>query len=379
MNSPTEIEPEAIVEEIFELKVRPGKKNDRAQGRIKLRFYYSCIGETRPNTGLDHHFLYEEFIPHFQTGDLVAYSEYGLLAAAQKLVTNNKFSRLGIVLRLANKWTQKEELYVLEVTRNIDNFLDAYRETATNGVSLFRFFERIHHIHAHSVWWIPMKKLLSESAKAKMVEHIWQTHAHLTQDNIGQMTTISYPTVTAFLDDRFGIGTKFHCDVTETSTPGIVAACLVQAGITIENRGTDMTCSELSKLAAFQDPILLRCGLGAVPSSSVPSRESSSLAASSGSPGIYGPPLMMVPPGASMMGPPVMPPGGPMMVPPGAMMGAPGGMMLPPHMIPPGGMMPPEMPGMMMLPPHMLSGAMGPMMTAGGPAPRPAGPFGPAT
>src|SRR3989338_1435709 len=71
INDPSLLEPELVVEEYMELKVRPGKKNDRAQGRLKVRLYYSTSPESRPTTSIDQHFSYDEFAPHFQTGDLV--------------------------------------------------------------------------------------------------------------------------------------------------------------------------------------------------------------------------------------------------------------------------------------------------------------------
>lgn len=259
VNDPALLEPEMIVEEYIDLKVRPGKKNDRAQGRLKVRMYYSTSPETRPSTSVEQHFYYDEYTPHFQTGDLVAYCEYGLLGACQKVATNNKVSRVGVLLRLANKWTQKEELYVLEVSRNIDGFLDAYRETATNGLSIFRFFERLHQVHAHAVYWVPLRRLLDERAKAKMVEHIWTLHAQITCENLHQMAQPGHAAVMDFLAARFGIGGKFAFDTSETFTPSIVAQCLSQAGLALDPRQGELTVADIVKHAAYQDPILLRC------------------------------------------------------------------------------------------------------------------------
>lgn len=43
------------------------------------------------------------------------------------------------------------------MTRNIDNFLDAFREVPLqhSQLCIFRLFERIHQVHASSVWILP--------------------------------------------------------------------------------------------------------------------------------------------------------------------------------------------------------------------------------
>lgn len=55
-----------------------------------------------------------------------------------KLCTNSPVSHLGIIFKLPNKYTEKEELYLLEITKNNDSFLDAFREVPHSGVCLFR-------------------------------------------------------------------------------------------------------------------------------------------------------------------------------------------------------------------------------------------------
>jgi hypothetical protein len=46
----------------------------------------------------------------------------GLLAAASQLITNSPYSHIGIALRLPNKWTQEEELYIVELTKNYNRY-----------------------------------------------------------------------------------------------------------------------------------------------------------------------------------------------------------------------------------------------------------------
>ena len=66
----------------------------------------------------------------FQTGDLLLFSCHGPLAVYTKLLCNIQFSSLGLIVVLPNKYTQKNEYYVLEITRNLheiqDSFCDRY-------------------------------------------------------------------------------------------------------------------------------------------------------------------------------------------------------------------------------------------------------------
>jgi hypothetical protein len=112
----------------------------------------------------------------FDTGDLIVYNERGLMPSLTKLTSNSDYSRVGIVLKLANKWTQEQELYVAEVTRNIDKFQDAYRENASNGISLFRLFERLHGIYANAIWYAELKEKLSDDQREKLTEWVWKVH-----------------------------------------------------------------------------------------------------------------------------------------------------------------------------------------------------------
>ena len=85
-----------------------------------ILIYYQ---ETRPSIAPECIFSYEEYLFHFKTGDLIAYSETGILAACVKANSHSTFSRLGMIVELPNRWTNHFELYVMEVTRNIDRLI----------------------------------------------------------------------------------------------------------------------------------------------------------------------------------------------------------------------------------------------------------------
>lgn len=83
--------------------------------------YYSTMTESR-NTHEQihnhHDFFYKAIRDNIKTGDLIGYSGTGLVAAVSKLHSYCEISHLGLVVALPNKWTNEEELYVMEVTRN---------------------------------------------------------------------------------------------------------------------------------------------------------------------------------------------------------------------------------------------------------------------
>ena len=70
--------------------------------------------------------------------NIIVFSEIGMIGGLTKVFSNSTYSRLGLVVRLVNKWTCREEPFLLEITRNIDGFLDAFREKPSPGLNIFR-------------------------------------------------------------------------------------------------------------------------------------------------------------------------------------------------------------------------------------------------
>lgn len=63
-----------------------------------------------------------------KTGDLILYAGKSLVSSAITCITGLPFSSLGMVIRLPDKYTKKERLYVIEVSDDSSDIADAYRE-----------------------------------------------------------------------------------------------------------------------------------------------------------------------------------------------------------------------------------------------------------
>jgi len=158
----------------YSLVGRPGSKW-AVKGSVHLRLYYSIETHKKSKTkGKEKmKFLYEHYMDSFKTGDLIAYSGNGVVAAATKLITNSPFSHLGMIFRLPNKWTRKDELYVVEFTNNIDGLADVYSDTRYEwGVNIFRLFDRIHHYHGPSIWWSSLKNPIKKENYIQCLDYL---------------------------------------------------------------------------------------------------------------------------------------------------------------------------------------------------------------
>lgn len=174
-NPMKEHEEEDVIDLWLPLQPRAGKK-DKVQGKIHIRFLYSCSAETKPTEDRGQQiFFYDDYIDSFKTGDLIAYSGIGALHSMTKLATNSPYSHVGMIFRLPNKWTRRDDLFVLEVARNNEGFLDAFLERPHSGVALYRLFERIHQYQGTKIWWAPLQANISIDTQ-KLVDRMWKTH-----------------------------------------------------------------------------------------------------------------------------------------------------------------------------------------------------------
>lgn len=112
-----------------------------------------------------------------KTGDLIAFDSVGFLHTLIKVTSNSPYSHLGIVVRLPNKYTKKEELYLVELTNNLEGFLDAKKEVASDGVCIFRLFERIHQFNCTRAWYFSLKQPLTKEEEEKFREHLLKCHS----------------------------------------------------------------------------------------------------------------------------------------------------------------------------------------------------------
>lgn len=158
------------------LKNKAGKSKDQAKGKLHIRFLYSCSPETKPAEDRGQQiFFYDDYIDSFKTGDLLIFSGIGALHSMNKLITNSPYSHVGMVFRLPNKWTRRDDLFVLEVAKNAEGFLDAFLERPYTGVALYRLLERLHQYQGTKIWWAPLNTNSSINQK-KLIETMWRVH-----------------------------------------------------------------------------------------------------------------------------------------------------------------------------------------------------------
>lgn len=92
-----------------------------------------------------------------------------------------------MVLKSPNKYTQKLELFIVEITRNCDKLTCAYQDQQGphSGLNIFRFEESkflpCHNItisglfqfHGPQIWYCPLKQALSRDQERLLVDFIW--------------------------------------------------------------------------------------------------------------------------------------------------------------------------------------------------------------
>ena len=191
-------------------------------GRVHVSMVFSTSMETKemePAYGND--FNYKAVLPKMKAGDLIAFNAPGVIAAGVQLTTNSLFSHVGMVVELPNKYTEELELYLLEVGRNLDGFLDVYHEEPREGITLFRMVERFHHFHGSKMWWVPRSQPLSSESQAKMHEYL--CIVHLKEDPFDYTLGGN---VIQFLQSSFGIG-KNKFSVCDLYGPYILATALL--------------------------------------------------------------------------------------------------------------------------------------------------------
>jgi len=121
--------------------------------------------------------FYDQYHHHMKTGDLILYHEVGLLSIIPRLTGNSNWGRVGMIIKTANKYTEKEKLYILEITRNFDQFHDAFREAASPGINLFRARERISEFPGTEISWLPLAVPLDDNAVSNMLDFLFKLHA----------------------------------------------------------------------------------------------------------------------------------------------------------------------------------------------------------
>lgn len=147
-----------------------------------------------------------------KTGDLVVYQETGFLGLGMSLATNSPYSRVGMILRLPDKYTGRERPYVIELTSNPTRFLDVVTEEPSSGVVLFRLWERVCSLQGGSIWLLPLLEPLATDPKANMLDFAQRALATPSASHDSLMAPLSHDLL--FLLQDIGIkDPQIYCEL----------------------------------------------------------------------------------------------------------------------------------------------------------------------
>lgn len=158
-------------------------------GKLKCRFVFSDLNEVfydsippavypseKDDSDGNFEFHYDGLKKKLKTGDLIVFHENGILGTFVNIATNTYFSRIGMVMKSRNKYTEKEKLYLVELTKNPQKFIDDFKDAPIEGLSIFRIWERIHGISGGAIWLVQLKDELDKDPKENMVDWIMSVH-----------------------------------------------------------------------------------------------------------------------------------------------------------------------------------------------------------
>eukprot|EP01125_Pyxidicula_operculata_P009429 TRINITY_DN3109_c0_g1_i6.p1 TRINITY_DN3109_c0_g1~~TRINITY_DN3109_c0_g1_i6.p1 ORF type:complete len:395 (+),score=50.50 TRINITY_DN3109_c0_g1_i6:252-1436(+) len=233
INDLQQLQPDVVYEFSGDLSPAKAKDSKKGMGKIHIR----CIASKDPDrrelvkymeTG---HYFYESYLDKMKSGDLIAYSGRGPLEDATKLRSGSNYSNLGIVLRIPDPLTQQEELFVVEITRNLSNMSDAWNPNGTiNGLNVFRLQERIHQFYGSGIWWIALKNPINLKQEQSMLRYIQNIHSKPEQFYVIDPTPELPLPMQEFLYD-FRIQDKYPATMSEIWAPQLIVSALTNAGV----------------------------------------------------------------------------------------------------------------------------------------------------
>jgi hypothetical protein len=259
---PTQLQPEELIDRVIDLELPSNLKSkhkeqlDSRMGNVHLRMIYSREHEIpiRPAPNQCSIFHYRNHYRNMQTGDLILYSGVGSTDSLCKLLSGTRYSRVGLVVRIPNKWTGREKLFVYEVTRNLGKELDAFKDTNQPGASLFRLFEHLHAVSSTDIWWVPLKMPLEQATCANMVDWIKET--------VSRKINVEFPSVPAEVVeffDRYELSFAKHpLAHAEICSASAITAALRLGGKRFPFEHNYLSCVQLMSQECFGDPIIIR-------------------------------------------------------------------------------------------------------------------------
>lgn len=258
---PSQLHREELIDRVIDLELPfKTKEKDKAQldsrmGNIRLRMLYSREHEIplRPPPNASSLFYYRDHYTNMRTGDLILYSGVGSMDSIGKLLSGTRYSRVGTIVRMPNKYTGVEKLYVFEVTRNLGRELDAFRETADGGAALYELFPHLHAVSATDIWWMPLKNPIDPTASANMVDWIKET--------VCRRQVAELPAVPAEVDEFF---TRYELSllkhpyaIAELCSASVATQALRLGGLRMPFTNY-ISSAQLMSADCFENPVLIR-------------------------------------------------------------------------------------------------------------------------
>lgn len=253
---------EALVDSWVPLK--PSSKKNAPQqvyGQVHVRYVFSAIPETRPvkpEQQIKMEYFYTKNNTAFRAGDLIAYSGTGLLDTCNKLINNSEHSHIGLVVSIPNKLNGADELFVMEMTYNLDKMYDPFSETNNRqGLCLFRLTERLHFYHGGLITHYPLREPLEAIPITDLADSMKRVHNRTENPQLSQTPAVSY------ILRNFNIDGKKHLkEFIALSGAKYVSSALVHIAVLEENdipkTQPEMTVEWMKRQRCWGKPNLLR-------------------------------------------------------------------------------------------------------------------------
>mmetsp|Transcript_10209 Transcript_10209/g.15382 ORF Transcript_10209/g.15382 Transcript_10209/m.15382 type:complete len:740 (+) Transcript_10209:26-2245(+) len=260
---------EKVSDEWLPLEVVDTKQSGSTIPSLRIRMMFSRDFETLPDSPNNHFkFFYNAVLANVKCGDLIFYEGVGIVPTALRVASSGRFSSVALVVELLNKYTEEPQLYLLDVTRNVDQMIDAFSDTVRTGVTLLNLKERLHQFWGRSIYWAPLKKPLNTVQKEQLVSHVLALHSDqnplntIIQSNqaLNDHRATDVGRALHFLRDRFALdGVKRPQCVAEVFSTALLMGCLEKFLSHPELASVgNFVPDELVSLDAYGELVLLR-------------------------------------------------------------------------------------------------------------------------
>jgi hypothetical protein len=173
------------------------------------------------------------------------------------LINNSEHSHVGMVVLMPNKWHKEPELYVLELTDNIDEFIDPFAEGSRKGICLFRLLERLHAFHGGLITHYPLKKPLEGIPIDDIADAVRRVHAQ------ADMPKVINSSITQFILKNFsGLDPRRNLvEFVSLSGPRFVSSALTHIAVLKEGQippPIELTVEWIKRQDIWDKPNLVR-------------------------------------------------------------------------------------------------------------------------